>query len=119
MRNVELCFLQVGSIILRILWYISLNEEPQRQVQNELDSIIGGGGGGASADEVHSPMANSEKMHWARAAIFEAVRLTCSPIVPHRATRDTTLAGDDRYHNCSTYFNYRHGFNRICLCERL
>jgi len=38
-------------------------------------------------------LANKKDMHLMNAAMFETIRLTCSPIVPHQATRDSTVGG--------------------------
>ena len=36
---------------------------------------------------------NKKDMHLMNASMFETIRLTCSPIVPHQATRDSTVGG--------------------------
>ena len=40
---------------------------------------------------------NKKDMHLMNASMFETIRLTCSPIVPHQATRDSTVGGKLKY----------------------
>ena len=42
----------------------------------------------------------TKQLNWTQAACYETIRMTCSPIVPHRATVDTTLGGENRSSGC-------------------
>ena len=44
-------------------------------------------------DEGTIRLDNKKDMHLMNASMFETIRLTCSPIVPHQATRDSTVGG--------------------------
>jgi len=80
----------VGCITLRMLRDLAKHPEIQTKIYEELNEIDSQGG----VDPAYT-MSKSSKLHWTRAAAAETIRLTCSPIVPHRATRDTKINGYD------------------------
>ena len=79
----------VGSIATRVVLDVVRHPEVALKIQEEIAKVEAATPAQLS---VYS-MSNTERFHWARASIFETLRTTCSPIVPHRATRDTTLGG--------------------------
>lgn len=38
-------------------------------------------------------LSHKKDMHLMNASMFETIRLTCSPIMPHQATRDSSVGG--------------------------
>jgi len=83
-------FAAVGCMTVRILYHLAQHDQAQEEVRKEADEAE------RQADGDGEPafaLAHGQKLHWTRAAIFETVRLTCSPIVPHRAVRDSSVAG--------------------------
>ncbi len=83
-------FEAVGCMTVRILSDLADNAAAQSAVHAEAARI---GDSRADGRAAHS-LDNAADLHWGRAAMFETVRLTCSPIVPHRATKDSTIGGE-------------------------
>ena len=61
------------------------NDSAQRIIQREVDANIGHG--------KFVTLDNKKDLHWMTAAIHETIRLTCSPIVPHQASKDSSING--------------------------
>ena len=87
----------VGNITLRMINDLAKNNtnieenesSAQEIIQQQIDSTIG---------QVKSVGLDSKKdLHWMTAAMNETIRLTCSPIVPHQASRDSTINGKFLY----------------------
>ena len=83
----------VGNITLRIINDLAENNNnkeedncsAQELIQRELEANIGSG---------KTVSLDSKKdLHWMTAAMHETIRLTCSPIVPHQASTDSTIKG--------------------------
>ena len=83
----------VGNITLRIINDLAENSKTieegnhtaQEKIQYELDANIG---------KSNTVSLDSKKdLHWMTAAIYETIRLTCSPIVPHQASKESTING--------------------------
>lgn len=87
----------VGNITLRIINDLAENNNTntledenisaQEIIQHELDVNLGVGKAGTVS------LDNKKDLHWMTAAIHETIRLTCSPIVPHQASKDSTING--------------------------
>ena len=83
----------VGNITLRIINDLAKNnrnieennKSAQRIIQREVDANIGHG--------KFVTLDNKKDLHWMTAAIHETIRLTCSPIVPHQASKDSSING--------------------------
>ena len=76
----------VANIILRILFDLALetNDDAKKEVKNEIDQIPRGGM--ISVEE-------KPNLPWVVASMHETIRMTCSPIVPHQATQDSSIGG--------------------------
>lgn len=77
----------VGCMVLRVLKDIAENQETQKKIKEELAHVKS-----ATAHDIAS-LENASQLHWTRAAIFETIRRTCSPIVPHKAIKDSSVGG--------------------------
>ena len=83
----------VGNITLRIINDLAENNNKieennytaQEIIQQELDANIG-------SKKIVS-LDSKQDLHWMNAAVHETIRLTCSPIVPHQASKDSTING--------------------------
>ena len=82
----------IACMAVRGIWDLIRNPDTSREIRKEIERVEAS----APPDEAVYSMSLSQNFHWARAAIFETLRMTCSPIVPHRAVRDTEIGGD--YH---------------------
>ena len=85
----------VGNITLRIINDLAENNNnleedncsAQEKIQHELDVNLGVG------KTATVSLDNKKDLHWMTAAAHETIRLTCSPIVPHQASTDSTIKG--------------------------
>ncbi|XP_054268923.1 cytochrome P450 307a1-like [Macrosteles quadrilineatus] len=75
----------VGNFITKILGFIATRPEVQRRIQEEVDSVT------MRARDV--TLADRPIMPYTEAVIMEVIRLIASPIVPHVATQDSSVAG--------------------------
>ncbi|XP_034234870.1 cytochrome P450 307a1-like [Thrips palmi] len=75
----------VGNLTMLSLAAVAANPEVASRIQAEVDSVTGGTRTVTLADRTDMP--------YTEAAILEALRVASSPIVPHVATQDTTIAG--------------------------
>jgi len=76
----------VANITLRILFDLALNkhDEAKKEVKQQIDEV--GHGGMISLEDRPSLPRVVASMH-------ETIRMTCSPIVPHLATQDSSIEG--------------------------
>ncbi|KAG8313112.1 hypothetical protein J6590_010206 [Homalodisca vitripennis] len=75
----------VGNFIIKILAYIATKPEVQRRIQEEVDSATMGTRDVTLADRAIMP--------YTEGTVMEVIRLIASPIVPHVATQDSSVAG--------------------------
>ncbi|XP_069678477.1 cytochrome P450 307a1-like [Periplaneta americana] len=75
----------ISNLLTKVLAYVATRPEVQRNVQAEVDSAT------ACARPVTLP--DRTAMPYTEAVILEAVRLIASPIVPHVANQDSSIAG--------------------------
>merc|ERR1712008_254356 len=75
-----------ANITLRILFDLALNkhDEAKKEVKQQIDEV--GHGGMISLEDRPSLPRVVASMH-------ETIRMTCSPIVPHLATQDSSIEG--------------------------
>nr|AKH03498.1 cytochrome P450 307F1 [Paracyclopina nana] len=76
----------VANIILRILYDISLQKEYAAKITGQIEIVQSDKIGLISLEEKH-------RLPVIVAAMHETIRLTCSPIVPHQATQDSSIGG--------------------------
>ena len=76
----------VANIILRILFDLALDnhDEAKKEVNKEIEQI--GRAGMISVED-------RPNLPWVVASMHETIRMTCSPIVPHQATQDSSIDG--------------------------
>lgn len=85
----------VGNFLIKLLAYIVKEPQVQKKIQEEIDFV---------ADrEGNRPVTLSDRssMPYTEAAIFEAIRLIASPIVPRVSNQDTSING--QYHRTLNY----------------
>ena len=88
----------VESIIMRNLIDLAVNKsnnsehDIQTKIRQQICDVIG---------DAEINLNNKKDMHLINAAMNETIRLTCSPIVPHQATRDSTVGGEFCFLNCT------------------
>ena len=82
---------------------LAKHPEVQAKIWEELTVIEDNTDESSETEEIVS-LLNTHQLHWVRAARSETIRMTCSPIVPHRATKDTSLGGESESDCCSLCF---------------
>ncbi|EDV51027.1 cytochrome P450 307a1 [Drosophila erecta] len=76
----------VGNLVMLVLAYIAKNPDIGRRIQGEIDTI--------TAEEKRPiNLLDMNAMPYTMATIFEVLRYSSSPIVPHVATEDTVISG--------------------------
>ena len=80
---------------MQILAYIATRPEVQKQMQAEVDAATRAGT--ASGRPVGLP--DRTAMPYTEAVILESIRLIASPIVPHVANQDSSIAGKSQESN--------------------
>ena len=89
----------VANITLRILYDLALEDHGpvKGQVQNQINQVVNEGGlcNAASNEEGQALVSFEDRpsLPWVVASMHETIRKTCSPIVPHQATQDSTIEG--------------------------
>lgn len=78
----------VGNFLVKIFGYIGSLPEVQQRIQNEIDETLAGKPNGTTIE-----LSDRVKMPYTESVIMEAIRLIASPIVPHVASRDSTIGG--------------------------
>lgn len=75
----------VGNFIVKVLGFVATRPEVQKKVQAEVDAVTLG-----SRDVT---LADRSIMPYTEAVLMEVIRLIASPIVPHVANQDSSIAG--------------------------
>lgn len=97
----------VANIILRILFDIALNKQSALEIRSQIEAVCHDKIGMAISLE------DKQRLPWVVAAMHETIRLTCSPIVPHQATQDSTIGGkcyDVHYDLNQAYYRSYSGY---------
>lgn len=81
----------VGNFLVKVFGFIGSLPEVQQRIQQEVDETLARKPCGGTTIDLGDRM----KMPYTEAVVMEAIRLIASPIVPHVASRDSTI-GD--YH---------------------
>ncbi|XP_043650930.1 cytochrome P450 307a1 [Drosophila teissieri] len=76
----------VGNLVMLVLAYIAKNLDIGRRIQEEIDAIT-------SEEKRPINLLDMSAMPYTMATIFEVLRYSSSPIVPHVATEDTVISG--------------------------
>lgn len=76
----------IGNLVMLCLAYVVRYPEIGERIQAEVDAVTNGG-------ERNVTLFDTETMPFTVATIFEVLRFSSSPIVPHVATEDATIAG--------------------------
>ncbi|XP_034475496.1 cytochrome P450 307a1-like, partial [Drosophila innubila] len=76
----------VGNLVMLCLAYIARDPEIGNRIQSEVDFISENG-------QRNITLHDMENMPYTMATIFEVLRYSSSPIVPHVATEDTQISG--------------------------
>lgn len=76
----------IGNLVMLALGYIAKHPEIGTNIQQEIDHVTEGG-------QRNVTLYDTESMPYTVATIFEVLRYSSSPIVPHVATEDTCIAG--------------------------
>lgn len=88
----------VGNFLVKVFGYLVNNLKVQENIQEEVDRITG--------CERLVDLSDRNHMPYTEASIMEALRMISSPIVPHVANQDSTIAGKFNITNkniCITY----------------
>ncbi|XP_043497167.1 cytochrome P450 307a1-like [Polistes fuscatus] len=75
----------VGNLLVKILGFLASRPHIQQTAQREIDSV--------GIEEKFVGLGNRSVMPYTEAIILEAIRLIASPIVPHVANQESSIAG--------------------------
>lgn len=78
----------VANFLVKVFGYIGCLPEVQKKMQQEIDETLAKKPSGSPID-----LSDRMRMPYTEAVIMEALRLIASPIVPHVASRDSTIGG--------------------------
>jgi len=76
----------IGNLVMLALAFIVKNPNVGKKIQEEIDEVIG-------SAERSVCLSDNDQMPYTVATIYEVLRYCSSPIVPHVATEDCTIAG--------------------------
>ncbi|XP_016932069.3 cytochrome P450 307a1 [Drosophila suzukii] len=76
----------VGNLVMLVLAYIARNQDIEERIQEEIDTIT-------LKENRQVTLLDMNDMPFTMATIFEVLRYSSSPIVPHVATEDTVISG--------------------------
>lgn len=74
----------VSNFLVKLFAYLAKEPQVQKNIQKEIDHVIG---------ERPVTISDRTKLPYTEAAVFEAIRLIASPIVPRVANRDSSING--------------------------
>lgn len=81
----------VGNFLIKVFGYIAVRPDIQSKIQSEVDATLLAFERESGAIEIN----DRNRMPYTEAVIMESLRMISSPIVPHVANQDTTIAGYD------------------------
>jgi len=83
----------VANIILRIVFDLALqdHQDSTKEVIGQIAQVFEDVRPGAYGSLIS--LEDRQNLSWVVASIHETIRMTCSPIVPHQATQDSTIGG--------------------------
>ena len=77
----KMCCITMQTVMTEILTYTAF------LTQAEIDQHVGCQGAATT-------LGHKKDLKWISAAVHETIRMTCSPIVPHVATQNSTIGGN-------------------------
>lgn len=75
----------IANFLMKVLAYIATKPDVQRKIKMEIIAVTGG--------ERDVRLTDRQSMPYTEAVILETTRLIASPIVPHVASQDSSIAG--------------------------
>lgn len=78
----------VGNFLVKVFGYVVQNADVQQRIAEEVQRTLTEGGGKPAIE-----LADRSRMPYTEAVVLEALRMIASPIVPHVASRDSTVGG--------------------------
>ncbi|XP_058832816.1 cytochrome P450 307a1 [Topomyia yanbarensis] len=88
----------IGNLVMLALGYVAKHPEIGTKIQQEIDHVTEKG-------QRNVTLYDTESMPFTVATIFEVLRYSSSPIVPHVATEDTCIAGYGVTKNTIVFIN--------------
>ncbi|XP_037092144.1 cytochrome P450 307a1-like [Pollicipes pollicipes] len=86
----------VGNIIMQTITQIARNPDVMVKIQEELDERIG---------DRQLCLEDRPSLPYTESTMYEALRVCSSPIVPHVASRDSTIGGYDVHQGAIVFIN--------------
>lgn len=81
----------VGNFLIKVFGYVTVRPDIQKKMQNEIDCLLDTEDRFPRLVQIN----DRNRMPYTEAVIMEALRMISSPIVPHVANQDSTIAGFD------------------------
>jgi cytochrome P450 family 307 subfamily A len=78
----------VANFVVKVLGFIAGNKEVQKNIQAEVDNLLN------ERSEKSVLIGDRNKLIYTEATIMESLRIISSPIVPHVASKDSTIDGE-------------------------
>ncbi|XP_017038284.1 cytochrome P450 307a1 [Drosophila kikkawai] len=76
----------VGNLVMLVLAYIARDQDIGKRIQEEIDGLT-------SPEKPQISLMDMNEMPYTMATIFEVLRYSSSPIVPHVTTEDAVISG--------------------------
>lgn len=79
----------IGNLLVKVLGFLATRPDVQKLAQKEIDSLGIGG--------IFVGLESRRSLPYVEAIILETIRIIASPIVPHVANQDSSIAGKFQY----------------------
>lgn len=79
----------IGNLLVKVLGFLATRPDVQKLAQKEIDSLGIAG--------IFVGLENRRSLPYVEAIILETIRIIASPIVPHVANQDSSIAGKFQY----------------------
>jgi cytochrome P450 family 307 subfamily A len=76
-----------ANFLVKVLAFITQNPQVQKNIQSEVDNLLN------ERTEKTVTIGDRHKLIYTEATIMESLRMISSPIVPHVASRDSSIDG--------------------------
>lgn len=77
-----------ANFLVKVLAFVAQNPHIQKNIQSEVDNLLN------ERAEKSVQIGDRHKLIYTEATIMESLRMISSPIVPHVASRDSTIDGE-------------------------